>query len=148
MEYISLHRYIRNTPSDTEVHAEHQHGEPDQWKNIYQLSSVSQSSLTPLTAACQVSLSITNSWSLLKFISIELVMPSNHLFLCCPLLLLPSIFPNIRIFSNESVFCIRWPKYWSISSCNEYLGLISFRIDWLELLAVQGTLKSLLQHHS
>ena len=97
-------------------------------------------------------LSITNSWSLLKLISIESVMLSNHLILCPPLLLLPSIFPNIRVFSNESVLHIRWPKYWifnfSISPSNEYSGLISFRIDWFHLLAIQGTLKSLLQHHS
>ena len=103
---------------------------------------------TPWTAACQASLSITNSRSLLKLMSIESVMPSNHLILCHPLLLLPSIFPNIRIFSNESALCIRWPKYWSlsfnISPFNEYPGLISFRMDWLDLLAVQGTLKSLL----
>ena len=95
---------------------------------------------------------ITNSWSLLKLMSIESVMPSNHLILCHPLLLLPSIFPNIRVFSNESVLHIRWPKYWSfnfsISPSNEYSGLISFRMDWLDLLAVQGALKSLLQHHS
>ena len=95
---------------------------------------------------------ITNSWSLLKFMSIELVMPSNHLILCHPLLLPLSIFPSIRVFFNESVFPIRWPKYWSfsfnISPSNEYSGLISIRMDWLDLLAVQGTLKSLLQHHS
>ena len=107
---------------------------------------------TPWTAAHQVSLSITNSQSLLKFMSIELVMPSNHLVLCRPLLLPPSIFPSIRVFSNESVLCIRWPKYWSfsfnISPSNEHSGLISFRIGWLDPLAVQGTLKSLLQHHS
>ena len=107
---------------------------------------------TPWTAARQASLSITNSWSLLKLMSIELVMPSNHLILCHPLFLLPSIFPSIRVFSSESVLRIRWPKYWSfsfsISPCNEYSGLISFRIDWFDLLAVQGTLKSLLQHHS
>ena len=106
----------------------------------------------PRTAASQASLSITNSWSLLKLLSIESVMPSNHLNLCHPLLLLPSIFPSIRIFSKESVLRIRWPKYWSfsfsISPSNEYSGLISFRMDWLALLAVQGTLKSLLQHHS
>ena len=99
----------------------------------------------------QVSLSITVSWSLLKLISTELVMPSNHLILCRPLLLLPSIFPSIRVFSNESVLHIRWPKYWSfsfsINLSNEYSGLISFRIDWFDLLAVQGTLKSLFQHH-
>ena len=107
---------------------------------------------TPRTAACQASLSITNSWSLLKLVSIEFVMPSNHLILCCPFLLLPLIFPSIRVFSNESVLRIRWPKYWSfsvsISPSNEYSGLISFRIDWFDLFAVQETLKSLLQHHS
>ena len=103
------------------------------------------------TAACQASLSITNSQSLLKLMFIESVMPSSHLILCRPLLLPPSIFPSIRVFSNESVLPIRWPKYWSfsfsISPPNEYSGLISFRIDWFDLLAVQGTLKSLLQHH-
>ena len=97
--------------------------------------------VTPWTVARQASLSITNSWSLLKLMSIELVMPSNHLILCCPLLLLPSIFPSIRVFSNESALCIRWPKFWSfsfsISPSNEYSGLISFRMDWLDLLAVQ-----------
>ena len=107
---------------------------------------------TPWTAARQAFLSITNSQSLLKLMSIELVMTSNHLILCHPLLLQPSIFPSIRVFSNESVLHIRWPKYWSfsfsISPSNEYSGLISFRMDWLDLLAVQGTLKSLLQHHS
>ena len=107
--------------------------------------------MTPWTAAHQASLFNTNSQSLLKLMSIESVMPSNHLILCHPLLL-PSIFPSIRVFSNESVLHIRWPKYWSfsfsISPSNQYLGLISFRIDWLDLLAVQGTLKSLLQHHS
>ena len=102
------------------------------------------------TAARQASLFITNSWSLLKLMSIESVMPSNHIILCHPLLLPPSIFPSIRVFSNELVLCIRWPKYWSfsISLSNEYSGLISFRIDWFDLFAVQGTLKSLLQHHS
>ena len=118
-----------------------------------QSSSVQSLSLvwlfvTPWIAARQASLSITNSRSLLKLMSIELVMPSSHLILCCPLLLLPSIFPSIRVFSNESVLHIRWPKYWSfsvsISPCKEYSGLISFRMDWLDLLAVQGTLKSLL----
>ena len=107
---------------------------------------------TPWTTAPQASLSITNSWSLFKLMSIASVMPSDHLILCHPLLLLPSIFPNIRVFSSESVLHIRWPEFWnfsfSISPSNEYLGLISFRIDWLDLLAVQGTLKSLLQHHS
>jgi len=107
---------------------------------------------TPWTIARQASLSITNSQSLLKLISIESIMPSSHLFLSCPLLLLPSIFPSIRVFSNESALCIRWQKYWSfsfnISPYNEHPGLISFRMDWLDLLAVQETLKSLLQHHS
>ena len=108
--------------------------------------------MTPWTAACQASLSITISQSLLKLMSIESVMLSNHLLLCCPLLLLPSIFPSIRVFSNESGMHSRWPKYWSfsfsISPFNEYSGLISFRMDCFDLLAVQGTLKSLLQHHS
>ena len=106
---------------------------------------------TPQTVALQASLSITNSQSLFKLISVELVMSSNHLIVCCPLLLLPSIFPSLRVFSNESVLCIRWPKYWSfsfsISPSNEYSELIFFRIDWFDLLAVHGTLKSL-QHHS
>ena len=108
--------------------------------------------MTPWTIACQAFLSITNSWSLLKLMSIMSVMPSNHLILCRPLLLPPSIFPSIRVFSNESVLRMRWPKYWSfsfsISPFNEYSGLISFRMDWLDLLAVQGPLKSLIQHHS
>ena len=107
---------------------------------------------TPWTAAHKASLSITNSQSLLKLMSIELVMPSNHLILCRPLLLQPSVFPNIRVFSKESVLCIRWPKYWSfsfsISPSNEYSGLISFRMDCFDLPAVQGTLKSLFQHHN
>ena len=107
---------------------------------------------TPWIAAHQASLSITNLWSLLKLMSVELVMPSNHLILCRPLLLLPSIFPSIRVFSNESVLHIKWPKDWSfsfsISPPSEYSGLISFRMDWLDLPEVQGTLKSLLQHHS
>ena len=114
--------------------------------------SVMSDSLQPHAATRQASLSITNSRSLLKLMSIESVMPFNHLILCRPLLLLPSIFPSIRVFSNESVLHIRWPKYWSfsfsISPSNEYSGPISFRMDWLDLLAVQGTLKSLLQHHS
>ena len=114
--------------------------------------SVVSDSENPWTAARQASLSITNSQSLLKLMSIESMMPSNHLILCHPLLLLPSIFPSIRIFSTESVLHIRWPKYWSfsfnISPSNEYSGLISFRMDWLDLLVVQRTLKSLLQHHS
>ena len=118
---------------------------------ISSVQSVMSDSATPLTAIRQASLSITNSWSLLKFMSIELVRPSNHLILYHPLLFLPSIFPSIRVFSNESALCIRWPKYWSfsftISPSNEYSGLISFRIDPFGLLAVQDTLKSLLQHH-
>ena len=122
-----------------------------QFSSLQSLSRV-QFFATPWTAAHQASLSIINPQSLLKLMSIELVIPSNHLILCHPLLLLPSIFPRIRVFSNESALHIRWPKYWSfsfsISPSNEYLGLTSFRIDWLDLLAVQGTLKSLLQHHS
>ena len=114
--------------------------------------SVMSVSAIPWTSAHQASLSINNSQSLLKLMYIESVIPSNHLILCHPLLLLPSIFPNIRVFSNESALRIRWPKYWSfsfnISPSNEHPGLISFKMDWLDLLAVQGTLKSLLQHHS
>ena len=112
--------------------------------------SVVSDSATPWTAARQASLSFTISRSLLKLMSIESVMPSNHLILCCPLLFLPSIFPSIWVFSNESALCIMWPKYWSFSfntsPSNDHSGLISFRMDWLDLLAVQGTLKSLLQH--
>ena len=115
-------------------------------------SSFAQSFLTLWDPMNQASLSITNSWSLLKFMSIESVMPSNHLILCHPLLLPPSIFPSIRVFSNESALCLMWPKYWSfsfsVSPSSEYSGLISFRMDWLDLFAAQGTLKSLLQHHS
>ena len=115
--------------------------------------SVAQSCLIPCNswpAAHQASLSFTISWNLLKLMSIELVMPSNHFILCCPLLLLPSIFPSIKVFSSESALCIRWPKYWSfsISPSSEYSGLIYFRIVWCDLLAVQGTCKSLLQHQS
>ena len=120
-------------------------------QSVQSLSHV-QLFATPWTAACQASLSITNSQSPPKHMSIKLVMPSNHLILCHPLLLLPSIFPSIRVFYNESALRIRWPKYWSfsfsISPSNEYPVLISFRMHWLDLLAVQGTLKSLLQHHS
>ena len=124
-----------------------------QFSSVHFSCSVVYDSLQPHgLQQCQASLSITNSRSLLKLISIELVMPSNHLILCCPLLFLPSIFPSIRVFSNESVLCIRWPKYWSfsfsISPSNVYSGLISFKMDWLDLLEVQGTLKSLLQHHN
>ena len=127
------------------------HSNEDPAQTKIRFSSVTQSCLcNPLD--CCTSLSITNSWSLLKLLSIELVMPSNHPILCHPLLLLPSIFPSIRVFSSESALCIRWPKYWSfcfnISPSNEYSGLISFQMEWLDLLAVQGILKSLLQHHS
>ena len=124
---------------------------------IFQFSSVQSLShvrlfVTPWTAACQASLFITNSRGLLRLMSIKSVMPSNHLILCRPLLLLPSIFPSIRVFSSESVLLIRWPKDWSfgfsISPSNEHSWLISFRMDWLDHLVVQGTLKSLLQHHS
>ena len=117
---------------------------------VLQLLSCVQLFATPWTAAPQASLSFTISQSLLKLMSIESMMPSNHLILCHPLFLLPSIFPSIRVFSNELVLHIRWPKCWSfsISPSNEYSGFISFRIDWLDPLAVQGTLKSLLQHHS
>ena len=122
-----------------------------QFSSVQSLSHVRLFEI-PWIAACQASLSITNSWSPPNPMSIELVMPSNHLILCCPLLLLHSIFPSIRVFSNESVLCIRWPKFWSfsfsISPSNEHTGLISFRMDWLDLLAVQATHKSLLQHHS
>ena len=120
-----------------------------------QFSSATQSCpilCDPMNCSKPGTLSITNSWSLFRLMSIESVMPSNHLILCHPLLLLPSIFPSIWVFSNESALHIRWPKYWSfsfsISPSNEYSGLLSFRMDWLDLLAVQGTLKSLLQHHS
>ena len=130
--------------SDTTEHI-HTNINMRQFTSVQSLSRV-RLFVTPWTAACQASLSITNSQSLLKLMSIESVMPSNHLILCHPLLLLPSIFPSIRVFSNESVLHIRWPKYWSFSfsigSSNKYLGLISSRIDWLDLLAVQGTLKS------
>ena len=121
------------------------------FSSVQPLSHV-QLSVTPWTAASQASLSITNSRNLLKLMSIESVMPSNHLILCCPLFLLPSIFPSIRVFSNESALRMRWPKYWSfsfnISPSKEHPELISFRMDWLDLLAIQGTLKRLLQHHS
>ena len=121
----------------------------------FSVSSVAQSHPTlcsPMDCVCQASLSITNSRSLLKITSIESVMPSNYLILCHPLLLLPSIIPSVRVFSSESVLCIRWPKYlsfsFSINPSNEYSGLMSFRMDWLDLLAVQGTLRTLLQHRS
>ena len=124
---------------------------PVQFSSVQSLSRVGLF-VTPWTAAHQASLSITNSWNLLRLMSIESVMPSNHLILCRPFLLLPSIFPNIMVFSNESALRIRWPKYrsfsFNISPSNDHPGLISFRMDWLDLLAVQGTLKSHLQHHS
>ena len=124
---------------------------PNTISSVQSLSHV-QLFATPWTAACQASLFIANSRSLLKLMSIESVMPSNQLILCCPLLFLPSILPSIRVFPNESVLHIRWPKYWSfsfsISPFNEYSGLISFRMDWLYLLAVQGTLRSLIQNHN
>ena len=124
---------------------------PFQFSSVQSLSHVRLFAM-PWTAVWQASLSITKSWSPPKPTSIESVMPSNHLILCHPLLLLPSIFPSIRVFSNESALRIRWPKYWSfsfnISPSNEHPGLISFRMDWLDLLSVQGTLKSLLQHHN
>ena len=119
--------------------------------SVQSLSSI-QLFETPWTAVCQASLSFPISWTLLKLMSMELVMPSNHLVLCHPFLLLPSFFPSMRVFSNGSTLCIRWPKYWSLSfsinPSNEYSGFISFRIDYFDLLAVQGTLKSLLKHHS
>ena len=122
-----------------------------QFRSVQLLSRV-RLFATPWTEEHQVSLSVSNSQSLLKLVSMESVMPSNHLILCRPLLLLPSIFPSIRVFSDESILHIRWLKYWSFSFCispsNEYSGLISFRMDWLDLFGVQGTLKSLLQHHS
>ena len=122
-----------------------------QFSSVQSFSHV-QLFVTPWTAARQASMSITNSRNLLKLMSIESVMPSNHLILCHPLLLPPSMFPSIRVFSNESALHIRWPKYWSfsfsISPSNEHPGLVSFRMDWLDILAVHGTLKSLLQHHS
>ena len=129
-------------------------GKPNYSHQFSSVQSLSHVRLfaTPWTTACQASLSVTNSWSLLKLTSVELVIPSSHLILCHPLLLLPPIPPSIRVFSNESTLNIRWPKYWSfsfsISPSSEHPGLISFRMDWLDLLAVQGTLKSLSQHHS
>ena len=138
------------------------HGVTKSWKRLSDFHFITFSSVqslshvqlfvTPWTAAHQASLSITNSQNLLKLMFVELLMPSNFIILCCPLLCPPSIFPSIRVFSNKSALCIRWPKYWSfsfnMSTSNEYSGLTSFRMDWLDLLAVQVTLKSLLQHHS
>ena len=123
---------------------------PEKYKYSVQLLSHVRLFVMPWTATHEASLSITNSQSLLKLMSIESVMPPNDLILCCPLFLLPSVLPNIRVFSNESILCIRWPKFWSfsISPSNDYSGLISFRIDWFDILAVQETVKSLLQQHS
>ena len=141
------------SPMAPVLHAEPPEKLQRQFQSVQLLSHV-QLFVTPRTEECQASLPITNSWSLLKLMSIESVMPSNHLILYCPLLLLPWIFPRIKVFSNDSVLHLRWPKYWSfsfsISPSNDYSGLISLRMHWLDLLAVQGTptLKSLLQHHS
>ena len=136
----------KNVQTITQLHSSHRLA-----SSVQSLSCVWLSP-TPCTRACQTSLSITSSCGLLKIMSIESMMPSNHHILCSPLLILPSVFHSIRVFSNESLLWIRWPKYWnfnfSISPSNEYSGLISFRIDWLDLLSVQGTLKTLLQHHS
>ena len=141
----------RIKPGFSALQADSLPSEPPLSQSVPSLSRV-RLFATPWTAARQASLSITNSQSLPKLMSIELVMPSNHVILCRPLLLLPSIFPSIRVFSNQSARCIRWPKYWSfsfsVSPSNEHPGLISFRMDWLDLLTVQETLKSLLQHHS
>ena len=142
---MTKHRLYQGCKYNREVLKDHK------FSSVQSLSHV-RLFATPWIAACQASLSITNSQSPPKPMSTESVMPSNHLILCRPLLLLPSIFPSIRVFSNESALCVRWPKYWSfsfsISPSNEHPGLMSFRMDWLDLLAVQGTLKSLLQHHS
>ena len=140
VHFITIVNYYSDTINENDL------------EKLTQVSSVSQSRLTLCDPCSQASLSITNSRSLLKFMSIESVMPSNHLILCHPLLLLPSILSSIRVYSSESVLCIRWPKYWSfsfrISPSNGYSGLISFMMDGLDLLAVQRTVKSLLQHHS
>ena len=148
----SLTIFIKGPEKSWRIETRLIHFSPAPFFSSVQLLSLVWLFAIPSTAAHQGSLSITNSWSLLKLMSIELVVPSNHLILCCPLLLLPSIFPSIRVFSNESLRHIKWPKYWSfsfsISLSNEYSGLISFRMDWFDLLAAQGTLKSLLQHHS
>ena len=144
-ESLSLDHELRPDVPALGSDLTHGSGNPHQFSSVQSFSRV-RLFATPWTAACQASSSITNSRSLPKLMSIESVMPSNHLILSRPLLLLPSIFPSIRVFSNESALCIRWPKYWSfsfnVSPSNEYSGLISFRMDWLDLLAVQGTLKS------
>ena len=153
MYIAALSSVSRTRGWSTEPHWKHyvSRGNSDVLSSVQSFSRV-QLFATPWNPTFQASLSTTNSWSLLKLMSIESVMSSNHLFLCHPLLLLPSIFPSIRVFSNESVLHIRWPKYWSfsfnVSPSNEHPVLISSRMDWLDLLAVQGTLKSLLQHHS
>ena len=155
---------VRHLPLSLHLHSERRGSVPRRNANVivrisvlFQFTSVQllirvQLFATPWTAARQASQSITNSWSLLKLKSIESVMPSSHLLLCRPLLLLPSVFPSIRVFSNESVLNIKWPEYWSFSFSirpfNEQSGLISFRMDWVDLLVVQGTHKSLFQHHS
>ena len=146
---LSFESLLRNLMKSK--HTSTKHSKLTKYSSVQSLSRI-RLFATPRTAARQAFQSITNSQSLLKLMSIESVTPSNHLILCCPLLLLPSIFPNIRVFSKESALHIMWPKYWSfsfsISPSNGYSGLISFRMDWLDLLAVQGTLKSVLQHHS
>ena len=145
---------VKGSPGSPQHLRLHSRSEPARWRRRQSVQLLSRVQLfaTSWLTACQASLSITNSQSLLKLTSIKSVMPSNHLILCHPLLLLPSILPSIRVFSNESVLHIRWPKVWSLSFSfslsNEYPGLISFRIDWFDLLAVQGNFKSLLQHHS
>ena len=149
--WATVHRVAKSQTGLKQNHSTRSLFNLPQFNSVQSLSDV-RLFVTPWTAACQSSLSITNSWSLLKLMSITSVMPSNHLNLYCPLLLRPSIFPSVRVFSNELALHIRWPKYWSfrfsIRLSNEYLGLISFRTDWVDFLAVQGTLKSLLQHHS
>ena len=151
LEKISFHSIPRERQCQRMFKLPHNYTHLTQFSSVQLLSRV-RHFVTPWTAACQASLFITNSWSLLKLMSIESVMPSNHLILCHPLLLLSSIFPSMRVFSNDSALHIRWPECWSfgfnISPSNEHLGLISFRMDWLGLLAVQGTLNSLLQHSS
>ena len=147
----STHPYMQQAFFEYLLCERHMLGTEEDFSSVQFLSCI-WAFVTPWTAVRQASLSITNSWSLLKVMFVESVMPFNHLILCCPLLLLPSIFPSIRVFSNKSVLHIRWPKYWSfsfnVSPSNEYSGLNSFGMNWLDLLAVQETLKSLLQHHT
>ena len=151
VNHLEMERWSCITPESRWHHQDPYSRNVGRASSVQSLSHV-QLFATPWTAAHKASLSITNSWSLLKLTSIESMMPSNHLILWDEIVLLPSIFPSIRVFSNESVLCIRWQKYWNfsfnISPSNEYSGLISFRMDWLDLLAVQGILKSLLQHHN